>query len=53
MKCKDCPYLWVDVDEYGNPTGYESCHYVADDGYAPCEVEDNDAKREPELDEYD
>lgn len=53
MKCKDCLYCYADVDEEGNPTGYEYCHYFNDDGYAPCEVDDNEAEREPELDEYD
>ena len=50
IKFKVCLYCWAEVDEYGSPTGYESCHYVADDGYAPCEVEDNEAYEEPEPD---
>lgn len=40
MKCKDCPYYWADVDDKGHPIGGEYCHYEYDDGYAPCEVED-------------
>lgn len=53
MKCKDCCYCYADVDDEGRPTSREYCHYFNDDGYAPCEVDDNDAEREPDLDEYD
>lgn len=47
MECKDCPYWVIEIDEYGVPTGYGSCIYVADDGYAPCEVEDNEESKSP------
>ena len=53
MKCKDCLYYYADVDEEGSPTSCEYCHYVLDDGYAPCEVDEDEAEQEPELDEYD
>ena len=53
MKCKDCLYCYADVDEEGRPTSPEYCHYVLDDGCAPCEVDDDEAEQEPELDEYD
>lgn len=41
MKCADCPYYWADVNEQsGEQIGHSYCHYQYDDGYAPCEVED-------------
>ena len=38
MKCSDdnCGYWWADEGEE-----HPSCHYPYDDGYAPCEIEDN------------
>ena len=44
MKCKDCPYCWADQDER-----FPSCKYPYNDGYAPCEVED----QEKETEDYD
>ena len=41
MKCKDCPYCWQDEDEK-----FPSCKYPYNDGYVPCEVEDQ--KKETE-----
>lgn len=47
MKCKDCPYSWInghwEDDESGIPEfisdeSYPSCHYEWNDGQAPCEV---------------
>ena len=40
MKCKDCAYFWSDCDDNGNPIGNPYCHYQWNDGYAPCETED-------------
>lgn len=42
MKCKECPYYWSDTDNEGKPVSREYCHYIWNDGYAPCEVDDND-----------
>lgn len=41
MKCKDCPYYWADCDDKGNPIENPHCHYQWNDGYAPCEVDDD------------
>lgn len=41
MKCVDCPYHWKEDWE-----DYPSCHYRWNDGYAPCEVDDNDYEEE-------
>ena len=41
MKCVDCPYCWADEGEK-----YPSCKYPHDDGYAPCEVEDQERETE-------
>lgn len=35
MCCKDCPYYWQEKDEK-----YPSCKYAYNDGYAPCEIEE-------------
>ena len=44
MKCIDCPYHWQDEGEK-----YPTCKYPYDDGYAPCEIED----QEKETEDYD
>lgn len=36
VKCVDCPYHWREEGEE-----YPVCHYGWNDGYAPCEVDDN------------
>lgn len=41
MKCTNCNYYWADCDENGTPTSREYCHYQYDDGYAPCEVDED------------
>ena len=41
MKCKECCYFWSDCDKNGKPIGHPYCHYQYDDGYAPCEVDDD------------
>lgn len=41
MKCVDCCYWWAECDENGRPIERECCHYRYDDGYAPCEVDDD------------
>lgn len=41
MKCKDCCYFWQDKGE-----DYPWCHYVWNDGYAPCEVEEYEKETE-------
>lgn len=35
MKCEDCAYYWRDDD-----TKVKICHYQYNDGYAPCEVDE-------------
>jgi hypothetical protein len=35
MRCKDCPYWWIDDEE-------PYCHYQYNDGYAPCEVDETE-----------
>lgn len=35
MKCIDCLYFWKGHDD---DNAY--CHYFANDGYAPCEVDE-------------
>ena len=35
MKCEDCAYYWRDDD-----TKVKFCHYQYNDGYAPCEVDE-------------
>lgn len=42
IHCADCPYYYNDLDD--GEICY--CHYTWDDGYAPCEVED-----EPDLED--
>lgn len=37
MKCSDCPYCWKDADDR-----YPHCHYSYNDGYAPCEIEEQE-----------
>ena len=44
IKCTDCPYFWSDLDKDGKPITRPHCHYQYNDGYAPCEVEDNETK---------
>jgi hypothetical protein len=47
MKCAECLYWWKDEDEK-----HPSCH--ADPNFpAPCEIEEEEAEEEPELDEED
>ena len=41
MKCADCPYHWQDKGE-----DFPCCHYRWNDGYAPCEVEDEEPYEE-------
>ena len=45
MKCIDCPYHWQNEDEK-----YPSCKYPCNDGYAPCEIEDNEKESEDYYD---
>ena len=45
IKCKDCPYFWADGD---GENFY--CHYQYNDGFAPCEADDNDKETE-DIDE--
>lgn len=40
IKCKDCLYYWADCDDKGEPIERPRCHYQWDDGYAPCELDD-------------
>ena len=35
MTCKDCCYFWRGLEDE-----YAFCHYFANDGYAPCEVDE-------------
>jgi hypothetical protein len=44
MKCVECGYWWADEGEE-----YPSCKYPYNDGYAPCEIED----QEKETEDYD
>ena len=46
MKCKDCPYFFSDTDDHGKPIAREYCHYRWNDGYAPCEIDDQNAETE-------
>lgn len=46
MKCADCPYFWADTDEEGRPIDRPYCHYQWNDGYAPCEIEDEESEDE-------
>ena len=48
MKCTECPYFWCECDEDGTPIGHPYCHYQWDDGYAPCEGEDEEGEDEAE-----
>ena len=41
MSCNDCPYFWADCDDRGRPIGNAHCHYAHNDGYAPCEIDDD------------
>lgn len=42
MKCSDnCGYWWADGDDR-----FPSCHYPYNDGYAPCEVDDEESEEE-------
>lgn len=41
MKCTDCAYYWSDCDDNGEPIDNPYCHYQYNDGYAPCEVDDD------------
>ena len=41
MRCENCGYHYCDTDEQGNIIGFPYCHYPYDDGYAPCEVDDD------------
>lgn len=44
MKCSDnCGYWWADGDDR-----FPSCHYPYNDGYAPCEVDDDEESEEEE-----
>lgn len=36
MKCSNCPYSWAEFDG-----DIPFCHYTWNDGYAPCEVEED------------
>ncbi|MGM9684597.1 MAG: hypothetical protein ACI3XQ_13450 [Eubacteriales bacterium] len=55
MKCKDCPYFWADENPNPDPDFYSDsdyipvCHYTYNDGYAPCEVDENGL----EVEDYD
>ena len=40
MSCNNCGYHYADCDSSGIPTGNAYCHYYYNDGYAPCEVDD-------------
>lgn len=42
MNCKLCAWFYSDIDENGYPISKQYCHYNRDDGYAPCELEDNE-----------
>lgn len=39
MKCVDCGYYWKEDYER-----VASCHFVGPEGWAPCEVEDNETE---------
>lgn len=54
MKCKDCPYWYSNFGPDGTPTDEPSCKYPYDDGYAPCEVDDqpSDHSLNPSPDIY-
>ena len=41
MKCAECPYYWAEENEK-----YPSCKYPYNDGYAPCEIEDQEKESE-------
>lgn len=41
MRCADCPYFWAECDDRGIPIDYPHCQYQWDDGYAPCEVNED------------
>lgn len=49
MKCKDCPYFWADENPYADTDCAPTCHYMYNDGYAPCEVDE----KELETEDYD
>lgn len=42
MKCENCAFWYIDVDEViiGMPGERPYCHYSGDDQYAPCNLED-------------
>ena len=49
ITCSNCPYFYC--DEYAGEEK-ATCHYHWDDGYAPCEVEDEEEdEEEDEADE--
>lgn len=45
MKCKDCPYWWIDENSVN---GAPYCHYQYNDGYAPCEADETEYYNEEE-----
>lgn len=47
MKCAECNYYWTDEDEE-----YPSCH-CEETAFAPCEEDENEMEKEPDLDERD
>ena len=39
MRCVDCAYYYAECDpNTGKSITLPTCHYVYNDGYAPCEV---------------
>lgn len=46
MKCIDCGYYYPNVDKDGEPISFQNCHYIWDDGYAPCEVDETNYTEE-------
>lgn len=47
MKCAECNYYWADEGEE-----YPRCH-CEDDMVAPCEEDEYEREKEPDLDERD
>lgn len=41
MKCTDCSYFYPDRNDKGYEISEPHCQYPYDDGYAPCEIEEN------------
>lgn len=40
LKCADCSYFYADCNEQGYTHSSPYCHYYHNDGYAPCEIDD-------------